>query len=76
MLKSRIKSRTDLPTAKDLPYSDDQPLDNELHALMPHLLRSILALIWADRYDWFFGTNMGWYYDPDQNPIVPDGFLS
>ncbi len=76
MLKSRIKSRTDLPTAKDLPDSDGQPLDNELHAIMPHLLRSILALIWADRYDWFFGTNMGWYYDPDQNCIVPDGFLS
>jgi Uma2 family endonuclease len=26
--------------------------------------------------DWFFGVNMGVYYDPDQAAIVPDGFLS
>jgi Putative restriction endonuclease len=26
--------------------------------------------------DWFFGINMGIYYDPDEPPIVPDGFLS
>jgi hypothetical protein len=26
--------------------------------------------------DWFFGVDMGIYYDPEQPPIVPDGFLS
>ena len=26
--------------------------------------------------DWFFGVDMGIYYDPEQPAIVPDGFLS
>lgn len=26
--------------------------------------------------DWFFGVDMGIYYDPNQPAIVPDGFLS
>ncbi|AFZ42556.1 protein of unknown function DUF820 [Halothece sp. PCC 7418] len=65
-----------LPTAEDLPDSDDTPVDNELQELIPHLLRSILALIWSDRWDWYFGIDMGIYYDPNQSAIVPDGFLS
>lgn len=65
-----------LPTAEELPDSDDTPVDNELHILMPILLRAILALLWADRMDWFLGVNMGVYYDPDKSAIVPDGFLS
>jgi Uma2 family endonuclease len=31
---------------------------------------------WANRMDWFFGIDMGIYYDPDKPAIVPDGFLS
>jgi len=65
-----------LPTAEDLPDSDDTPVDNELQELIPHLLKSILAMIWSDRWDWYFGIDMGIYYDPNQSAIVPDGFLS
>lgn len=65
-----------LPLAEDLPDSDDTPVDNELQDLIPHLLKSILALAWANRWDWFFGVDMGIYYDPKEPAIVPDGFLS
>ena len=65
-----------LPSAEDLPDSDDTPVDNELQDLMPHLLQSILALIWSQRQDWYFGVDTGIYYDPYQPAIVPDGFLS
>jgi Uma2 family endonuclease len=64
------------PSAEDLPDSDDTPVDNELQDLIPSLLKAILAMIWAERMDWFFGVDMGLYYDPHQPPIVPDGFLS
>ncbi len=65
-----------LPTAEDLPDSDDTPVDNELQLLVPMLLRAILALNWDDRLDWFLGVNMGLYYQPGLPAIVPDGFLS
>ncbi len=65
-----------LPTEDDLPDSDGKPVDNELQVLAPVLLRIILASIWADRFDWFFGVNMGIYTDPCEPAIGPDGFLS
>jgi Uma2 family endonuclease len=65
-----------LPSSEELPDSDDTPVDNELQDLIPGLLKAILALEWKDRWDWFFGVDMGVYYDPDQPAIVPDGFLS
>jgi Uma2 family endonuclease len=65
-----------LPSSEELPDSDDTPVDNELQDLIPSLLKAVLAMTWADRMDWFFGVDMGVYYDPDQSPIVPDGFLS
>ena len=65
-----------LPTEEDLPETDNIPVDNELQILIPTLLRAILALLWSDRSDWFLGVNLGVYYDPDQPPIGPDGFLS
>jgi Uma2 family endonuclease len=79
-----------LPTADELPCSDDTPVDedwswrfppakevrNELQELIPGLLKSILMLLWADRMDWFFGIDMGVYYHPEQPAIVPDAFLS
>ncbi|PSB56582.1 Uma2 family endonuclease [Chamaesiphon polymorphus] len=65
-----------LPTADELPCSDDTPVDNELQELIPSLLKSILQILWVDRLDWFFGIDMGIYYHPEQPPIVPDGFLS
>ncbi|MEH2194625.1 MAG: Uma2 family endonuclease [Nostoc sp.] len=65
-----------LPSSKELPDSDDTPVDNQLQKSIPDLLRSVLAMAWAERMDWFFGIRMGIYYDPDLPPIVPDGFLS
>ncbi len=65
-----------LPSAEDLPDSDDTPVDNELQDLIPGLLKAILVLIWSERMDWFFGVDMGIYYHPDEAAIVPDGFLS
>ncbi len=65
-----------LPSSEELPDSDDTPVDNQLQHLIPGLLESILALIWSQRWDWFFGVDMGVYYDPNKPAIVPDGFLS
>jgi Uma2 family endonuclease len=65
-----------LLTEEDLPDSDETPVDNELQLLAPVLLRAILTYIWGERFDWFFGINLGVYYDDDQPPIGPDGFLS
>jgi Uma2 family endonuclease len=65
-----------LPTSAELPDSDDTPVDNELQNLVPNLLAAILALIWQDRSDWFFGVDMGIYHTPGEPPLVPDGFLS
>jgi Uma2 family endonuclease len=68
--------RACLPSAEDLPDSDDTPVDNQLQHLIPGLLEMILAHIWSERMDWFFGVDMGIYYDPYQPAIAPDGFLS
>ena len=65
-----------LPSAEELPDSDDTPVDNELQNLIPNLLRAILAWLWAERTDWFLGINMGVYYEPKTDAIVPDSFLS
>ncbi len=65
-----------LPSSEELPNSDDTPVDNQLQHLIPALLESTLALIWSERWDWFFGVNMGIYYDANQSALVPDGFLS
>lgn len=67
-----------LPSAEDLPDCDDTPVDNQLHVLVPQILQIILAQIWSERQDWYFGINMGIYYNPQQptDVIVPDGFLS
>ncbi|UFP97023.1 Uma2 family endonuclease [Gloeobacter morelensis MG652769] len=68
-------SHSRLPTADELPDSDDTPVDNELQDLIPGLLKLLLASIWAERWDWFWGTDMGIYFDPEDVPVVPDGFL-
>ena len=65
-----------LPTEEDLPDTDNIPVDNELQVFIPSLLRAILSLLWADRFDWFFGVNMGVYYELEKPAIGPDGFLS
>jgi Uma2 family endonuclease len=68
--------RACLPSAEDLPDSDDTPVDNELQNFIPNFLLSTLSHIWSERIDWFFGVDMGIYYDPYQPAIAPDGFLS
>jgi Uma2 family endonuclease len=71
-----------LPTAAELPDSDETPVDNELQNETPNLLLEILRWIWRDRSDWFWGIDMAVYYEPDlaqpENSkfIVPDGFLA
>jgi len=71
-----------LPTAEDLPDSDETPVDNELQNHIPNLLLNLLMWIWRDRQDWFWGVDMGIYYEPNiEEPekskvIVPDGFLA
>ncbi|MEH1824193.1 MAG: Uma2 family endonuclease [Nostoc sp.] len=65
-----------LPSAEELPDSDETPVDNELQELIPGLLKAILLILWAERMDWLFAIDMGIYYHPDKPPIVPDGFLS
>jgi Uma2 family endonuclease len=65
-----------LPSAEELPCSDDTPVDSELQELIPGLLKSILLMLWAQRMDWLFGIDMAIYFDPNLPPIVPDGFLS
>ncbi len=68
-----------LPTALELPSSDETPVDNEIQNYIPNLLLTILGLIWPERSDWFFGVDMGIYYllkKVRQPVIVPDGFLS
>jgi len=72
----KYDSRLCWPSAEDLPDSDDIPVDNQLQHLIPGLLEAILAIIWAERTDWFFGVDMGIYYHPEKPAIVPDGFLS
>ncbi len=65
-----------LPSTAELPDSDDKPVDSELQILIPNLLLAILSTIWQNRDDWYFGINMGIYYEPYKDAIVPDGFLS
>ncbi|OCR01967.1 hypothetical protein BCD67_05660 [Oscillatoriales cyanobacterium USR001] len=65
-----------LPSAEELPDSDETPVDNELQELIPGLLKAILLILWSERMDWLFGIDMGIYYHPDRPPIVPDAFLS
>ncbi|MBC6421009.1 MAG: Uma2 family endonuclease [Hormoscilla sp. SP5CHS1] len=65
-----------LPGAEALPDSDEKPVDNQLQHLIPGMLEAILATIWAERWDWFFGVDMGIYHHPEEPAIGPDGFLS
>ncbi|MBW4698923.1 MAG: Uma2 family endonuclease [Aphanocapsa lilacina HA4352-LM1] len=67
-----------LPTALELPDSDETPVDNELQDSVPAVLKAVLALLWQNRSDWFFGIDMGIYANTEapRTAIVPDGFLS
>lgn len=77
MLSSELKQS--LPTSKELPCSDDTPVDNEDQNFLPNVLLFVLNALWANRHDWFFGVDMAIYHTTGKNPrvpVVPDGFLS
>jgi Uma2 family endonuclease len=71
-----------LPTAEDLPDSDETPVDNELQNDIPNILLNLLRSIWGDRQNWFWGVDMCFYYEPNikepekSKAIVPDAFLA
>ncbi|MUH01257.1 hypothetical protein F7734_56915 [Scytonema sp. UIC 10036] len=65
-----------LPSPMDLVSSDDTPVNDELQNLVPSLLNSVLAGVWANRTDWCFGISMGIFYNPNEPPAVPNAFLS
>ncbi len=67
-----------LPSSLELPSSDDTPVDNEDQNFIPNFLLFLLENIWAERQDWYFGVDMGVYYNRKKPvpPIVPDAFLS
>jgi hypothetical protein len=56
--------RSGLPTASELPDSDDKPVDSELQELIPGLLKAILFYLRSNRTDWLFGIDMGLYAKP------------
>jgi Uma2 family endonuclease len=76
------KEYRNLPTAEELPDSDETPVDNELQNDIPNILLNLLLGIWGNRTDWFWGVDMGIYYEPNisepekSKVIVPDGFLA
>lgn len=68
-----------LPSAEELPCSDDTPVDNEDQNLLPNLLLLLLTHLWSERRDWYFGVDMAVYHTTGLNPrvpVVPDAFLS
>ena len=65
-----------LPSAADLPDSQDTPVDNELQDLIPGLLKAIVALLWSERWDWYLGIDMAIHYAPNKPAIIPDRFLT
>lgn len=76
MVNLTYSKNRQLPTAEELPSSDETPVDNQLQNDIPNLLLSLLASIWAGRDDWYFGVDMAVYYNPNEPAIVPDGFLA
>ena len=79
MLLYDLPSQKRLPTAAELPHTDDRPVESDLQSKIANLLRDVLYLIWGSRNDWFFGIDIGLYYDPyapSIASIAPDGFLS
>ena len=72
-------TKASLPSTKELPCSDDTPVDNENQNFLPNLLLFLLTRIWSERMDWFFGVDMAVYHRTGDNlriPVVPDAFLS
>lgn len=54
------------PTQDELPYSDGEPMESNLHVLQMFLLIETLKRHWAGRDDVFVGGNMFVYFSPHQ----------
>jgi hypothetical protein len=52
-----------LPIEEELPETDHKPVDSQLQVLIASLLDDILSWVGSHRTDWFWGINMGVYYD-------------
>lgn len=76
MVQQSSSPHSSLPDELEEFDTEKQPVDNELQLLIPILLRAILGIAWVERMDWFFGANLGLYYEPSEPPLGPDGFLS
>ena len=66
-----------LPSTDDLPCSDETPVDNEEHNLLPNLLLLSLASLWSTRMDWYFAVDMALHHPTGISPkvpVVPDAF--
>jgi len=72
----QYKPLSHLPTAEELPETDHEPVDSELQTWVSTLLAILLTWLWKERTDWFWGVNLGIYYEQNKSAIVPDGFLS
>lgn len=68
------------PTQDELPYDDGEKMESIRHALQLPLLQVPLNHYWKGRSDFFVGTNMFVYFDPDQektkNYKGPDAFVA
>jgi Uma2 family endonuclease len=64
-----------LPTAADLPCSDDKPVDGVIQEIIPSLLRDILTMSWSRKTGWLFAIDLGFYYNPKLPAIAPNGML-
>jgi Uma2 family endonuclease len=69
-----ISEKDHLSTIDDeFPCSDGKPVDSELQELVPGLLKYILMRIWADKLDYLFAIDMGFYYGG--GCVAADGLL-
>ena len=55
-----------MPSAKDLPYDDGEPMDTPWHREQMNLLIHSLEQHWRDRTDFYVGGDMFVYYSLDQ----------
>ncbi|MBH8563176.1 Uma2 family endonuclease [Nostoc sp. CENA67] len=73
---SKNNPRKSLPPAKGFLDFGNVHENNELHYSILSLLKAIIAFVWADHMDWFFGVDLAIYQHYNQPPIIPDAFLS
>ena len=58
------------PVPKNCPVLTKHPWITSYTNDIPNLLLSLLAFIWMERDDWYFGVDMGIYCNPDEPAII------